>query len=136
MQKGRSILHLRGNTALAYRRCQASDGVSAAAEAKKEYPIARTPETYHRSITIDDIPGETQTQSLADQIVKASPNRGEPTATWGQSTDARVVKCNLLRWIDSPVRAASGGAVQLVDIAAILIYQHSAALARWPVPSE
>src|SRR5688572_21164455 len=118
-----------GNAAQRDHGAEAAHGVGTAAEAEQENAIVRPAIADQGGVAIDDVAGEAEAGCLADQIVEEVPGRAEHAASAFAGADAGIVERVLLGRVDRGIRAATRRAIQLVDVAAALVEQNTAALA-------
>lgn len=79
-----------------------------------------------RSVAIDDVGSEPEPGGLADGAVNPAAGLAEDEAAVRRRAQARVVEGHLPLRLDAGIRAAAGGAVQLVDIRAVFIERDAA----------
>jgi hypothetical protein len=100
----------------------------------EEDSVARLPHAPDRSVTVDDVSGDPDPRRKAEQVVQLAVGAYEEEgALRRHRAEPSVIEGDLGCWVDVGVRSATGGAVELVDIAAALV---RAQTPTCPVPSE
>jgi hypothetical protein len=107
---------------------KATDRVRATAESKQKNAIAGTPQLDKRSVAVNDVAGDAEPGCLSNLIVDPAKDPTAEVPAIGLGAQPGIIESRLLPRINEGIRPAAGRAIELVDIATLLVETEPACL--------